>query len=209
VRVADIQGNEGVVRCREDRVSALTCCCSLLTCFRGVLDSALGFNAPDFLPHKAASFLAQYTAALLVQDALPEKALPRLLSDHRELGKHTDIVLVNIGDSARRFATRFVYNNPPFSPFGICTPLLGQCKACGALQSVKRPSIFHHAPGANSKLLGITLKCLACNVGVKFTEPRPNGKTLTRPPNVVGWLTQTLVLPNKEVPNTEDLTLGC
>jgi hypothetical protein len=187
----------------------LTRCCSLLTCFRGVLDSALGFNAPDFLPHKAAGFLAQYATALLVQDALPEKALPHVLSDHRELGEHTDVVLVNIGDSRRRFATRFVYDNPSFSPFGIRTPLSGQCKACGALQSMKRPSIFHNAPGAKGKLLGITLKCLACDVGVKFTEPRPNGKTLSRPSNVVGWLTQNLVLPNKEVLNTEDLTSGC
>jgi hypothetical protein len=168
----------------------------------------MGFNAPDFLPHKAASFLADYIIFMFVRVARPQDALPRVLSDHRELGEHTDVVLVHRGDSGRSIATRWVYDHPSFSPFGIRTSTPGQCKTCLALLSMERPATLHYAP-QSTKVIGVTMVCEACKAKEVFYPPYPKNNPLALKPdgNVVNWLYQNL--SHSSVPrNTEVLKSG-
>ena len=89
----------------------------------------VAFTTKDFFPSMATAFINSYAVKVFALNDDPHSAILSLLSEHRSLGQHTDIVLLTMASWHR-----FIWGSHASRPFGVMTPEYLQCD-CGRLRS--------------------------------------------------------------------------
>jgi hypothetical protein len=105
-------------------------------CYRDnkLFKSILGFNKPQFLPHKTIWFVVDYTLAIFVWHLSRWRDIfTRLLNNHRAAGSHSGIVSI-----LPTQITVYAWAQVDKRPYGVREPALIQCQnpLCGGSGTV-------------------------------------------------------------------------
>jgi hypothetical protein len=99
--------------------------------YSNIFDWIVGFTQLDFYPHIAAPFLQKLSLKVFIEGHDMEFVVGNLLIEEQNLGRNTDVAIMNQEKGWRLF----LCSNSRSRPLGI--PIPPQCVSCGRIASSK------------------------------------------------------------------------